>query len=159
MSQLEPSKSKDTAGNKGGIMPWNNSPLIKQFRQDLDQIVNRFFGDLPSLANMNQKHFWGIDLDDKEDAVTVRFDAPGFELKDIELKLNGNELILRAAHKSETKDKDRSEQHQSSLYRSVMLPQGFIADKAEAKFQNGLLTVTFPKSGGAQGKRIAIQGQ
>lgn len=155
MNSLIPSKSKMTAGNRGGLFNWNGLPAVSQLRQELDQVFQRFFGDLTVLGE--QKSSWGIDLEDKDDSVIARIEAPGFDLKDFELKLNGNELVFKAEHKTETKDKDRSEERHSTLYRSVLLPQGVVTDKAEAKFHNGLLTVTIPKSETAKGKKIAIQ--
>jgi HSP20 family protein len=155
MNSLIPSMTKMTSGGNGGLFSKNSFPAISQLRQELDQVFQRFFGDLSILGD--QKSSWGIDLEDKDDSVIARIEAPGFDLKDFELKLNGNELVFKAERKSETRDKDRSEERRSSLFRSVLLPQGVITDKADAKFHNGLLTVTIPKAETAKGKKIAIQ--
>jgi HSP20 family protein len=156
MNSLMPGKNKQmVTKNNGGLFSSNNFPAINQLRQELDQVFQRFFGDVSLFGD--QKASWGIDLEDKDDSVIARFEAPGFDMKDFELKLNGNELVLKAERKSETKEKDRSEERHSSLYRSVLLPQGVLTEKAEAKFHNGLLTVTIPKAETAKGKKIAIQ--
>lgn len=153
MNSLTPSKGK-TSSN-GDVANRSGLPVFNQFRQELDQVFSRFFGDL-SFFN-GQKPSWGVDLEEKDDSVIARFEAPGFDAKEVELKQVGNELVLKAEHKTESKDKDRSEEKYSSLYRSITLPPGVNFEKAEARFQNGLLTVAIPKGEAAKGKRIAIQ--
>ncbi len=154
MSNLLPAKTQQSNGN-GSLTSWSGFPAFHQFRQEMDQVFQRFFGDVSFFGNDNPS--WGVDLDVKDNTVTARFDAPGFDPKEIDLKQVGNELVLKAEHKSEVKDKEHSEQRRSSLYRSITLPEGCVMDKAEAKFQNGLLTVTIPKSESSRGKPIAIQ--
>lgn len=155
MSSLIPSKSKTPLNSNGDLAIRNGFPAIQQMRQELDQVFQRFFGDLSILGE--DKPSWGIDVEEKEDSVIARFEAPGFDLKDVELKQIGNELVFKAEHKSETKDKDSSKECRSSVYRSITLPQGCAMEKAEAKFHNGLLTVAIPKGETAKGKKIAIQ--
>lgn len=157
LSSLTPWKSK--AGSNGGeLTTRNGSPAFSQLRQEFDQIFNRFFGDLSVFGNhlaINQR--WGVDLEEKDDMVIAKFEAPGFDMKDFELKLQGNELILKGERKTETNTKEKTEEKSASLYRSITLPQGLLTEKAEAKFHNGLLTVSFPRSEVCKGKKIAIQ--
>ena len=154
MSTLIPSKSQQSNGN-GSMASWSGFPVFNQFRQEMDQVFQRFFGDMSVFGN--EKLSWGVDLEEKDNSVIARFEAPGFDAREIDLKQVGNELVLKAEHKSEVKEKERSEERRSSLYRSITLPEGCMMDKAEAKFQNGLLTVAIPKGETARGKPIAIQ--
>ena len=57
------------------------------------------------------------------------------------------------------KDYYLSERRFGSFQRSFQLPDGVDADKIEARFKNGVLTVTLPKSPEAQRKekKIAIK--
>lgn len=157
LNSLIPWKKK--ANTNGGALAILNGQTPLHFRQEVNRIFDRYFGDLTSLwNNIKEEPLWGMDVEEKDDTIVVKIEAPGFDLKDFELKLCGNELVLRGEHKVESKGKDRSEERESSLYRSVTLPQGVLADKIDAKYQNGLLTVCVPKSEAGKGRRIAIKG-
>jgi HSP20 family protein len=69
-------------------------------------------------------------------------------------------LTLKGEKRSETEDKDRqfSERYYGRFERHIPLGAEIQADKAEARFTNGVLTVTLPKNPEAQPKarRIAI---
>lgn len=154
MNSMIPSKPQQSKGN-GSLTNWSGFPVFNQFRQEMDRVFQRFFGDVSLFGN--EKTSWGVDLEEKDNSVIARFEAPGFDAKEIDLRQVGNELVLKAEHKTEVKEKERSEEHRSSLYRSITLPEGCMMEKAEAKFQNGLLTVCIPKGETARGKPISIQ--
>jgi HSP20 family protein len=130
-------------------------PMWPEMRREFNQLFDRFFGNFPILTNYaKEEQLWGVELIDKNDFVQVRFEAPGFDAKEMDLKWIGNELVLRAEHKWPVKEKEEKEM---SLYRSITLPPGLVYEKAEAKFSNGLLTVFIPKSEVGIGRKIAIQ--
>jgi HSP20 family protein len=70
-------------------------------------------------------------------------------------------LTLRGEKRSETEDKDRqfSERYYGRFERRIPLGYEVTEDKVDARFRNGVLTVTLPKSEKAQSqvKRIAIK--
>jgi HSP20 family protein len=76
-------------------------------------------------------------------------DLPGFEQKDIDLKLRDNVLTLSAKRESvkEEKEKDyyRSERRRGSVYRQIELPSSVDNAKVKAKFKDGVLHVSLPK--------------
>ena len=82
------------------------------------------------------------------------------EEKDVELLLQDGMLTLKGEKRSETVDKDRqfSERYYGHFERHIPLSAEVEADKAEARFKNGVLTVTLPKNPEAapKAKRIAI---
>ena len=52
----------------------------------------------------------------------------------------------------------RRELRYGSFYRSFSLPAGVDADKAEAKFENGVLHLTLPKAEANRPKQIKVAG-
>jgi HSP20 family protein len=82
------------------------------------------------------------------------------EEKDVELLLDDSMLTLKGEKRSETEDKDRqfSERYYGRFERQIPLGTEVQVDKAQARFKNGVLTVTLPKNPDAQPKarRIAI---
>jgi HSP20 family protein len=90
-----------------------------------------------------------IDVAEDSKAITLTAELPGMDEKDVELLLTDDVLTIKGEKKSESekKDKDyyRMERSYGSFYRSFPLPEGVDADKVEASFKKGVLTVTLPK--------------
>jgi HSP20 family protein len=101
-----------------------------------------------------------VDLAETDKAVTITAELPGMEEKDVELLLQDGMLTLKGEKRSETEDKERrfSERYYGSFERHIPLSADVQADKAEARFKNGVLKVTLPKNPEAQpkAKRISI---
>jgi HSP20 family protein len=89
-------------------------------------------------------------------------ELPGLEQKDVEVELANDVLTISGEKKSETEDKERlfSERYYGRFERRIPVDD-VDQDKVAASFNNGVLTVTLPKSPTAQQKvkRIAINGK
>lgn len=161
------------------LIPWGRSsgqtPSI--YRDDgrssfvsLHHEVNRLFDDvfrsldsrLPSLGSLSAFHGgWpSVEISETETELRVTAEVPGLDEKDIEILLDDDVLTLRGEKRSETEDtqKQFSERYYGRFERRIPLGYEVEADKVDAKFKNGLLTVTLPKTAKAQSqvKRIAI---
>ncbi len=79
--------------------------------------------------------------------------------KDIEVLLDDGVLTLKGEKKSEIEDRQFSERFYGRFERRIPLGYEVKDDNVDARFQNGVLTVTLPKSEKAQSqvKRIAIK--
>ena len=101
-----------------------------------------------------------IDIVEKEKAFEVTAELPGLDVKNIDLQLSDNVLTIKGEKQEEkeekTKDRYVSERRYGSFRRSLQVPSGVDADKIEASFRSGVLTVTLPKSPEAQRKQKTI---
>lgn len=103
------------------------------------------------------------DVTETDTSVDVSMELPGMTEKDIDISLSKNEMTIRGEkkieHQEERKGVYMSERMFGSFYRTVPLPGGVDAEKAEAKFKNGVLTVSVPKTAEAQSKvkRIPVK--
>lgn len=88
---------------------------------------------------------------------TLRAEAPGFEPGDFDLRVSGDRLVHRATRKSETKGKEGETHQERQCYESMRLPPGVDTEKIEAKYSNGVLTVTIPKTAEGRGKKIQVK--
>jgi HSP20 family protein len=83
------------------------------------------------------------------------------EEKDIELTVSNDVLTIKGERKEEKEEKNKdyhiSERRYGSYQRSFRLPEAVDDSKIEAKFKNGLLTVTLPKTAEAQKKSKKIE--
>lgn len=110
--------------------------------------MDRFFGDFaPATFSPS------MDLIDEGTHIKVTAELPGLDKDDIELSVHEGSLMLRGEKKhEETKDEEgcyRTERYFGAFRRSIPLPMDVDLEKAEAKFDKGVLTVRFPKTGGA----------
>jgi len=150
-----------TKYRSGGMTPYSGWEPFRRMRDEFDRLFDRFFQGWPvATSNMSQDWSWGLDVKENDNDLLVRAEAPGFEPSDFDLQVRDNHLVLHASHKAETEEKERGfhEWRQQEFYREVPLPSGIDANKVEAKYRNGVLTVTMPKTGESKARRITVQG-
>lgn len=79
----------------------------------------------------------------------ISFELPGIEEKDIELSINNGVLTIKGEMSDKKENKEENyyicERHYGSFERSINLSKNIVAEKAEANFKNGVLTITIPK--------------
>lgn len=166
--------------NVRDLIPWGRerNQLPSLFRDDerdpfmsLHREVNRLFDDvfrgfgpgLPSLKTLSPDggRWPSVEISDGEKEIRVTAEVPGMEEKDIEVLLNDGVLTLKGEKHSETEDKDRqfSERFYGRFERRIPLGYEIEEDRVDARFRNGILTVTLPKTekAQAQAKRIEIK--
>ncbi len=100
------------------------------------------------------------DVIETEDQIRVTVELPGMTVEDVDLSLENNVLTLSGEKKEERHDEGDtwhlSERRYGRFSRSFVLPRDVEHDKIEARFDNGVLTVTIPKSEKARRRRIQI---
>jgi len=101
-----------------------------------------------------------IDIVEKDKAFEVTAELPGLDAKDIEVQLANGMLTIKGEKQEEkeekTKDRYVSERRYGSFRRTLQVPGGVDAEKIEASYKTGVLTVTLPKSPEAQKKEKTI---
>jgi len=104
-----------------------------------------------------------LDMYQTEDSIVVKSTVPGVKPDDIDITISGSTLSIsgETTEEEEVKEENyiRRERRHGSFSRSVVLPEGVDPDKAEATFDDGILTLTIPKVAEAKPKVIKIKGQ
>jgi len=153
-------KEKEEVAPRGGsLAPLREFPFfLSRMRDEFDRLLDRLSRRWPSLWK-GEGWRWGLDVRDEDDAVIVQAEAPGFEAGDFDVQVSDNRLVLRAAKKVETKDKEGKtrEVREQECCESVTLPTEIDKDKVEAKYHNGVLTVRLPKTPEAKGRRVPVK--
>jgi HSP20 family protein len=110
---------------------------------------------------MSQRWMPAIDIEEDKDRVMVEVEVPGLSKDDLNVFVQGGELVIQGEKKQEKRGKEngwsRSERSFGSFYRSVSLPSGIDESRAEANYKNGVLELSFPKKEEARPKSINIQ--
>lgn len=158
------------------LIPWRNkrehrdseeplSSLPTRLRDEVDQLFDRFFQESFLGGRFGSLNRWGVglrtDLAESDTEVTVTAELPGVDPKDVEINVTGNMLTIRGEKKHEKQEKNRNyhymERGFGSFHRSVQLPSSVDAQKVDATFKNGVLTVTVAKRPDATPKRVPVK--
>ncbi|MEA3407462.1 MAG: Hsp20/alpha crystallin family protein [Chloroflexota bacterium] len=123
-------------------------------------------GRFPSL--FTESPFWGwgdmtpaMDVYETDEEVVVKVAIPGIDPDDIDVTVEENTLTIKGEiEREEETDRDyvRRERAYGRFYRSLTLP-GLSSNKAEGEYENGVLTLTFPKPEEQRRKTIKIQAK
>ncbi len=137
------------------------------------------FGELLSLRQAMDRLFedsfvrprdWGtsaeggtlpLDIYATKDALVVRAALPGMKPEDVDITLTGDTLTISGTFREEREGNGEGgyvfqELRRGTFTRTVTLPTDLQSDKATAAFENGLLTLSIPKSEQAKPRQIRI---
>lgn len=102
-----------------------------------------------------------LDIAETEKAYVVHAELPGVAKDDVTITIEDGTLVLAGQKKreAETKEKGwhRVERSYGAYQRTLALPKGVDADRAEATFQDGVLTIEIPKSEQAKPKTLKVK--
>jgi HSP20 family protein len=102
-----------------------------------------------------------IDMYQTDENVVVTASVPGVKPEDVDITITGDTLTIegqsRAENEVKKEDYFRQERSYGAFARSLTLPGLLQADKAEATFENGVLTLTIPKAEEMKPKQIKIK--
>lgn len=100
------------------------------------------------------------EVEETSKEIVVRVEAPGMEKGDCRITIEGNMLHLSGEKHIEREAHDSTyhimERAYGAFQRTIPLPRNVDADKAEASYKNGVLTVRLPKVAGESGRTITI---
>ncbi|HXG09818.1 MAG TPA: Hsp20/alpha crystallin family protein [Gemmataceae bacterium] len=162
MRSLIPWRKRRTEPAKGGeLIPFGDFPFsLSRMRDEFDRLFDRMAREFSALAGWGGEGWrWGLEVEDQDDSIIVRAEAPGFEAGDFDVRVEDGRLVLSASKKVETKDEKGQvkEYRAQECYESVALPVGIDKDKADARYHNGVLTITLPKTAEGKAKKIAVK--
>jgi len=149
---------------------------LANLRREMDRLFDDFeWGSwrLPSPRLFGVEPFWrgdvswgkvpAVDVTDTEKTYEVTAELPGMDEKNVEVKFANGVLTIKGEKKEEKEEKKKdyhlSERRYGAFQRSFTVPDGIDADKIDATFKDGVLTVSLPKTAEAQKKekQIAIK--
>ncbi|OGW41016.1 MAG: moleuclar chaperone Hap20 [Nitrospirae bacterium RBG_13_39_12] len=104
-----------------------------------------------------------IDIFTEKDNVIVKAELPGIKKEDIDVSITDHTMRIsgekKREEKTEKKDYYWEERSYGSFVRSFQLPAEVQTDKASAKFKDGVLEITIPKTEEAKKKekKVAVE--
>ncbi|MBP2649958.1 MAG: heat shock protein Hsp20 [Firmicutes bacterium] len=143
-----------------GLMPFRDKSL--PVRDFYNQLLSGMLEDdlLTTFGNPALTNAFRVDLRETENEYIVEADLPGVKKGDITLRYEGQYLTISAKRDEVNEIKDesyvRKERRCGQLQRSIYV-NNIIEDRIEAKFNDGVLSVSLPKQDKAQKRRGNIQ--
>jgi HSP20 family protein len=137
---------------------------LNDLQREIDRVFGRFFpsteGDGESTS---RQAVWAprTDLVETEDSYRLHLDVPGMTKDDLKINYQDNQLTVSGERTSDRTDEGeeyvRVERSFGQFYRSFSLPRTVNADGIRAAYENGVLTITVPKTEEVKPRQIEIQ--
>ncbi|MDV6343179.1 Hsp20/alpha crystallin family protein [Nitrosomonas sp. Is37] len=117
------------------------SDLLATVEDWLCNLGIRRIGEIPVIK---------VDLSESDTAYTILADIPGVNKEDIKVDLDSNRVSITVEKKKEVEQKEGEriisrERSLESISRSIRLDAEIDVNKAQAKYENGVLRLTMPK--------------
>ncbi len=144
------------------LIQWRPFREVSRLRNEMDRLWDDYFGPgRRALRPLEEAWLPAVDVSETGDKITVKAEIPGMEAKDIEISMVGDTLTLKGEKKAEREEKEENyhmvERSYGSFSRSMKLPAMVDADKVEATYKNGVLTIVLPKKEEVKPKAIEIK--
>ena len=138
--------------------------VLENALSDFDRYLDSFFGDSflsPSDRIFNRLP--SVDVRETEKSYILEAEVPGFDEKDIQIRLDSNNLTIESRKEEEKNEEpaaDRNylirERRISSFNRSFKLPDNADPEGISASFKNGILNLEINKRAESQKRMIQI---
>ncbi|MCK4791937.1 MAG: Hsp20/alpha crystallin family protein [Desulfobacteraceae bacterium] len=154
-------KKTDKKAGKQGIQKAQSQHSLNPFEE-----MNRLFESYFPAGRLRPFHMewpsWGelaapfegktprVDVIDRKKDILVKAALPGVDKKDIDISVTKNSVTIKGStsheHKEKKEDYYHSEISRGSYSRTLVLPAEVNESKAKAKFRDGILELTLPKT-------------
>jgi HSP20 family protein len=134
---------------------WDPFRDLRGVETELDRLVGQAFS----------KNAWvpALDIKETEDRFEVTVDLPGIRSEDVDVTFEDGTLTIRGQREFSREEGEgqyhRIERSYGSFARSVRLPRVADAERIEASFDSGVLTVAVPKREEAKARTIEVKAK
>jgi HSP20 family protein len=140
---------------------WDGEPFSR-FRSAMGRLFSDFARAWPAMEEWTSgtAEAPAVNLWEDENNVYAEAELPGLKMEDLEVCVRGQELMLRGGRteaEESTESYQRRERATGPFRRSLELPVHVDADKISATLDEGVLTITLPKSPEARSRKIEVK--
>ncbi len=145
------------------MMRWDPYREMLSLRQTMDRLFeDTFLWPARSQYEMSGGNL-PLDIYQTKNDVVVKAALPGLKPEEVDISLSGETLTIKGEHREEKEVKEaeyiRREHRYGSFSRTVTIPVAIQSDKAQATFDNGILTLTLPKAEAVKPKQIKVKAR
>jgi HSP20 family protein len=132
---------------------WNSAREMQRFQEQLDSLFASRSGEVYTFPPVN---VWTSD-----ESVIVSAELPGMELENLDISVHGETLTIRGGRaRQELKEGDKFQRRErlvGSFSRALQLPFRVDAEKVDAHFNRGVLTVKLPRAEADKPRKITVR--
>ena len=135
---------------------------LAQMRREMDRLLDRFSEAWP-FRGFSETGRWmpSLDVSETDKELIARVELPGMDPKAIDISLSGKVLTIKGERKHEREEKKENfhlvERSSGAFSRTLQLPVEVKADKIKAKYEDGVLSISMPKTEPAAVKKIEVK--
>lgn len=154
-----------TRWQPSALTPWQPfGPVLREVSRLRNEFNQLFGGQTPDGAGWSAlaAAYPALNVWEDEGHLFLEAELPGMDLNDLEIYVTGgDQLTLKGERRQPATEGvwHRQERGFGSFVRTVTLPAHVDADKVEARFLNGVLTVTLPKAEAAKPRKITVKSE
>ena len=125
-------------------------------------IADRVRHGIPQTVDAVEPKRWSIALDavEEDEKLVVRASLPGIDPDEIKVTIEDGVLTIDGETKVDDEAKVGNylirERRTGSFHRSVRLPDSVDVDQAETNYDEGVLTVAFPKAESKRARQLTV---
>ena len=140
---------------------WEPRREFREVERFLDRATRRPFQGLWSWPVLwDDRIRPALDVYETPEQLVVKAAIPGVKPQDLQITVREDTLVIHGESKEEHQEKEEHyylrERRAGTFHRAVALPPGLDTEKAEATFEDGVLSITFPKTERAKAKEIKV---
>lgn len=142
-------------------MFYRQAPDMWHEMNRLQREMNRLFRSSDSVQLHHAPGFPAVNIWANEEGQVITAEIPGVEPEDLDISVTGEILTLSGTRKQEQVGDGttfhRRERGYGNFKRSIQLPYPVQADKIEAKFKNGVLSIALPRAEEDKPRKIVVK--
>ncbi|MDR4506979.1 MAG: Hsp20/alpha crystallin family protein [Candidatus Brocadiaceae bacterium] len=144
-----------------GLMSWSQFPTLSSLQDEVNRTFERFWRD-GSLPEFGKGTLMApVNVSETSDKIIVEAEVPGIDPKEIDISIQGENLVIKGEKKEEKEEKGKNfhrvESSYGSVFRSIALPASVDMDKITAESKHGVLKITLQKKEKAKPRQIKVE--
>jgi HSP20 family protein len=127
---------------------------LNQIQREMNRLFDQF-------SDHSLRTYPLVNIYSNNDGARITAELPGYDSRNVQVSITGDELSLKGNRADlEMKENEcchRQERQTGSFERHIRLPFTVNMNKVDAKFKNGILTITLTRAEADKPKKIQIK--
>ena len=129
------------------LIRWEPEREMMTLREAMNHLFDEAFTPFGRMHTVGTP---SVEMYQTGDDIVVRASLPGMKVEDVQISITGDMLTIKGEFKEKQDKKEKSyhlrEQYYGAFERTLSLPSLVESEKSHAEFEDGILTITLPKS-------------
>lgn len=144
------------------LVRWDPFRDLVSIQDELSRLFGRTYGGSEALRP-SAGGVWmpSMDVYETEDKIVAKLELPGIDPNNVDVSVEDSTLTISGAREFSDEVKEESyhrvERRYGSFTRAITLPHTADAEKVNANFDNGVLTIEVAKAEKAKPKKIQVK--